>query len=387
MPAIIHCDVAIVGGGLAGGLIALALRRKHPALDIRLIEGGRSLGGNHLWSFFASDVAPADRWLVAPLISYGWTSYDVHFPAHARTLKSPYYSIESERFDQVVRAAMPDHAVMTRRKVLGASARAVVLADGDRIEAGGVIDCRGPGDLSKLDLGWQKFYGRELALAEPHALKRPVVMDATVAQIDGYRFMYALPFAATRLFLEDTYYSDTPEIDVAASARRIDAWAQARNIAVEGVTREEAGALPVAMGGDFEEYWKSGGNRVAKGGMRAGLFHPLTGYSLPDAVRLAALIGDSRDLSGAGLHTLTHGHARKTWRQRGYYRMLSAMLFRAADPGERYRILERFYRLDAGLIARFYAGQSSLFDRARVLAGKPPVPIKRALGAIRGTAR
>ncbi|MFL9840398.1 lycopene beta-cyclase CrtY [Sphingomonas sp. ST-64] len=387
MPAIIHCDVAIVGGGLAGGLIALALRRKHPTLDIRLIEGSGSIGGNHLWSFFATDVAPADRWLVAPLISYGWTSYDVHFPAHARTLKAPYYSIESERFDQVVRAAMPESAVMTRRKVLGASARAVVLADGDRVEAGGVIDCRGPGDLSKLDLGWQKFFGRELALSEPHALKRPVVMDATVAQIDGYRFMYALPFAATRLFLEDTYYSDTPEIDAAAAAKRIDAWAQARGIAVEGVTREEAGSLPVAMGGDFEEYWKSGGNRVAKGGVRAGLFHPLTGYSLPDAVRLAALIGNSRDLSGTALHALTHGHARKTWRQRSYYRMLSAMLFRAAEPGERYRILERFYRLDAGLIARFYAGQSSLFDRARVLAGKPPVPIKRALGAIRGTTR
>lgn len=387
MPAIIHCDVAIVGGGLAGGLIALALRRKHPTLDIRLIEGGRSIGGNHLWSFFASDVAPADRWLVAPLISYGWTSYDVHFPAHARTLKAAYYSIESERFDQVVRAAMPEGSVMMRRKVLGASARAVVLADGDRIEAGGVIDCRGPGDLSKLDLGWQKFVGRELALAEPHALRRPVIMDATVAQIDGYRFMYALPFAATRLFLEDTYYSDTPEVDVAACTKRIDAWASARGIAVEGVTREEAGALPIAMGGDFEEYWKSGGNRVAKAGMRAGLFQPVTGYSLPDAVRLAALIGNTRDLSGAALHDLTYGHARKAWRQRGFYRMLSAMLFRAAEPAERYRVLERFYRLDAGLVARFYGGQSSLFDRARVLAGKPPVPVKRALAAIRGPVR
>ncbi len=387
MPAIIHCDVAIVGGGLAGGLIALALRRKHPTLNIRLIEGAGTLGGNHLWSFFASDVAPADRWLVAPLISYGWTSYDVHFPAHARTLKASYYSIESDRFDRVVRAAMPEGAVMTRRKVLGASARAVVLADGDRIEAGGVIDCRGPGDLSKLDLGWQKFVGRELVLAEPHALRRPVIMDASVAQIDGYRFMYALPFAAMRLFLEDTYYSDTPDIDIAACTARIDAWVSAHGIAVHGVTRDEAGALPVAMGGDFEEYWRSGGNRVAKGGMRAGLFHPVTGYSLPDAVRLAALIGNSRDLSGSALHDLSYSHARRIWRQRGFYRMLSAMLFRAAEPGERYRVLERFYRLDAGLVARFYGARSSMFDRARVLAGKPPVPIRRALAAIRGSGK
>ncbi|MCW4462203.1 lycopene beta-cyclase CrtY [Sphingomonas sp. BT-65] len=386
MPAIIHCDVAIVGGGLAGGLIALALRKKRPELDIRIVESGERLGGNHLWSFFASDVAAADRWLVAPLISYGWTHYDVVFPGHARTLKAGYYAIESDRLDQMVRAALPAHAVMTGRKALGASARAVVLADGDRIEAGGVIDCRGPGNLAQLDLGWQKFLGREFALAEPHPLKRPLIMDATVAQADGYRFVYALPFAATRLFVEDTYYSDTPEIDTPVLRARIDDWLAARRIETEGVTREETGVLPVAMGGDFEEYWRSGGNRVAKAGMRAGLFHPLTGYSLPDAVRLARTIADASDLSGPALHELTYGYARRQWQRRGFYRMLSAMLFRAAEPEERYRILERFYRLDAGLIARFYAGQSSLLDRARVLVGKPPVPVGRALNVVKSVA-
>ncbi len=384
MPATIHCDVAIVGGGLAGGLIALALRKARPGLDVRIVEGGATLGGNHLWSFFASDVAAQDRWLVAPLISHGWTGYDVVFPGHSRTLKAGYYSIESERFDRVVRAAMPKGAVLTRRKVLGTGARTVMLANGGRIEAGGVIDCRGPGDLGKLELGWQKFVGRELDLAEPHGIARPVIMDAGVAQIDGYRFVYALPFAATRLFVEDTYYSDTPGIDRAAIGRRIAAWAQANGVQPAAVVREEVGALPVAMGGDFEGYWRSGGIGVAKAGMRAGLFHPVTGYSLPDAVRLAALIGSASDLSGGALHELTYGHARKMWRQRGFYRMLSAMLFRAAEPAERYCILERFYRLDAGLIARFYAGQSGWLDRARVLAGKPPVPIGRAVAVIRG---
>lgn len=384
MPATIHCDVAIVGGGLAGGLIALALRKARPGLDVRIVEGGAVLGGNHLWSFFASDVASKDRWLVAPLISYGWTRYDVVFPGHARTLQASYYSIESERFDRVVRAAMPKGAVLTRRKVLGTSARTVMLANGGRIEAGGVIDCRGAGDLAKLELGWQKFVGRELELAEPHHIERPRIMDAGVAQIDGYRFVYALPFAATRLFVEDTYYSDSPTIDRAALGRRIAAWAQANDVQVAAVTREEAGALPVAMGGDFEAYWRSGGIGVAKAGMRAGLFHPLTGYSLPDAVRLASAIGAASDLSGGALHELTLGHARNAWKQRGFYRMLSAMLFRAAEPAERYRLLERFYRLDAGLIARFYAGQSSWLDRARVLAGKPPVPIGRAIEVIRG---
>src|SRR3546814_9187689 len=62
-----RCDIAIVGGGLAGGLAALALAAKRPELDVRLVEAG-DVGGNHIWSFFDSDIARRDRWLVAPLV-------------------------------------------------------------------------------------------------------------------------------------------------------------------------------------------------------------------------------------------------------------------------------------------------------------------------------
>lgn len=385
MPAVISCDIAIVGAGLAGGLLVLALRKKHPHLDVRLIEASGRIGGNHVWSFFASDVADGDRWIVAPLISYGWRSHDVAFPGHRRTLDTAYYSIESDRFDAVVRATLPAKALMTHRKVLGASPTAVVLADGERVEAGGVIDARGAGDLKLLELGWQKFLGREYNLAEPHDAPRPMVMDATVAQIDGYRFLYCLPFAATRMFVEDTYYSDVPEIDDAQLGSRITAYMAGRGWLVDTLVREEIGVLPVAMGGDFEEYWRSGGNKVAKAGMRAGLFHPTTGYSLPDAIRTASLVAKAADLSGAALHDLTHRFARSMWRRRGFYRMLDRMLFKAAEPAERYRVLERFYRLDPRLIGRFYAGRSTMTDKARLLIGKPPVPIGRALAAVRGT--
>jgi len=385
MPVRIQCDVAIVGGGLAGGLIALALRAKRPDADIRLIESGR-IGGEHVWSFFASDVRQRDRWLVAPLVCHGWRGYDVAFPAHARTLDTAYYSIESERFADVVKAKLALGQLIAER-ALGVGNKAIVLANGDRVEAKGIIDARGPGDMAMLELGWQKFVGRELLLREPHALERPVVMDATVAQIDGYRFVYCLPFAATRMFVEDTYYSDTPAIDRAALSDRIDAYAAAKGWQAEAVAREEAGALPVAMGGDFDGYWRGGGAKLPKAGLRAGLFHPTTGYSLPDAVRLAVAIAGTNDLSTPALHDLTWGMAKAAWDKRRFYRMLDAMLFRAAEPEERYRILERFYRLAPGLIGRFYAGKSTLRDKARIVMGKPPVPVGRALSAIRGSVK
>ena len=385
MASTITCDVAIVGAGLAGGMIALALKAKHPTLDVRLVDAADIVGGNHLWSFFGSDVETADRSIVAPLVAHAWRGYDVHFPAHARTIDATYYSIESARLDAEVRRVLPPHALMLGRKVLGASATAVVLADGDRIEATGVIDARGPGDLSLLDLAWQKFLGRELKLGAMHKAPRPMVMDASVEQLDGYRFVYCLPFKPRRMFVEDTYYSDTPDLDLPLLRTRIDAYVAGRKWQVKAVEREESGVLPVAMGGDFEAYWRSGGARVAKAGMRAGMFHPTTGYSLPDAVRTAAMIAGLNDFSGAKLHDATHAMARATWKSRGFYRMLDTMLFRAAEPEERYRILERFYRLSPSLIGRFYAGRSTMTDKARILTGKPPVPIVRAVRAIAGS--
>jgi lycopene beta-cyclase len=385
MASTISCDVVIVGGGLAGGLVALALKGRHPQLDVRIVDADRVVGGNHIWSFFGSDVDAAHRWIVDPLIAHRWHGYDIAFPHHARAIDEPYFSIRSEKLDAAVRRALPEQALLLGRKVLGVSATAVVLTDGCRIEAKGVIDARGPGDLSTLSLGWQKFVGRELTLAAPHAAPLPRVMDATVEQIDGYRFVYCLPFADDQMFVEDTYYSDTPDLDVATLTTRIDAYAAARGWAVESEGRIESGVLPVVWGGDFDAYWRSSGKGIAKVGMRAGLFHPTTGYSLPDAVRTAALLAERRDFAGAALHDATHDLARSTWKARGFYRMLDTMLFRAAEPAERYRVLERFYRLSPHLIGRFYAGNSTLTDKARILTGKPPVPIVRALRAIAGS--
>ena len=375
----LKCDVAILGGGLAGGLIALALRRKRPELDVLLIEESATLGGNHIWSFFGPDVAGEHRWLVAPLVCHGWRGYDVKFPGHERGLEESYYSILSDRFDAYLREAIPAHNIVTGVRALAASQTNVVLENGARIEAGGVIDARGGGNVRHLRCGWQKFMGQMLHLSEPHGLTRPIVMDATVEQIDGYRFVYCLPVSPMEIFVEDTYYSDTSDLDTQALSARISAYADSKGWQVERVSRTETGALPVVYGGDFGGYWQSTGGDVAKAGTRAALFHGLTGYSLPDAVRLAAHIAEMPDLSGAALAEMSRKTSLDHWQADGFYRMLTKMLFKAAGPDERYRVLERFYTLPDGLIARFYAGKSTLMDKMRVLAGRPPVPIWRAI--------
>ena len=47
-------------------------------------------------------------------------------------------------------------------------------------------------------------------------------------------------------------------------------------------------------------------------------------------------------------------------------------------------MFERFYRLPEPLIERFYAARSTRFDKLRILSGKPPVPISRAVTALLG---
>src|SRR5580692_10405715 len=282
-------DALIVGGGLASSFIALRLKRSRPNLKIIVLEREHRIGGEHTWSHFATDVAPAISEWMGPLIVHDWPGYDVRFPAHRRTLPTHYRAITSGRL----------HAVMS--ELLGADAwlgveanevkaDSVRLVDGRRLAAPLVIDARGPRRSNRLALGWQKFLGQEVQLAEPHGLTRPIVMDATVAQLDGYRFLYVLPLAEDRLLIEDTRYSDGPALDPADLAREIAAYAAAQGWTIAEIVREENGILPIALAGDIDAYWSEAPSPVAEAGLRAALFHPTTGYSLPDAARQAETI-------------------------------------------------------------------------------------------------
>lgn len=379
MMSLRHADIAILGGGLSGGLIALALRKARPECSLLLIEQEQRLGGHHRWSFFGTDVGKAGRDLIAPMVEQAWPGYGVRFPRYRRDLSTSYYTITSARFDAVVRAALPPEAVLTGARVLAAGTGAVTLADGTRVECGAVIDARGMRHHGHLTGGWQKFVGQRLRLAHPHGLARPIVMDAGVEQIDGFRFVYCLPLAPDEIFIEDTYYSDSPTIDQPALALRIAAYARAQGWMIEAVLDEERGVLPVVAGGDWEGFWRSSGGHGARAGTRAGLFHPVTGYSLPEALRQALALARQDDLSHEALADFSRNWAEQHWRKGRFARTLSAMLFLAAPPMDRYRMLEHFYGLDSGLIERFYAGKSTRLDRLRVFAGRPPVPVTRAL--------
>jgi lycopene beta-cyclase len=372
-------DLVLVGAGLANGLLAYRLAQRRPELSLLVIESGSHPGGNHTWSFHESDLSAAETAWVEPFVVHRWPGYEVAFPGVSRRVGIGYRSVTSERFSHILAKTLGER-LRCVAKATRVDRQRVELRGGEEIRAGAVLDGRGPTATLALDLAFQKFLGLEVRLARPHGLDRPILMDATVEQFDGYRFVYVLPLDRDRLLIEDTYYADAPALNAAALRGRIEAYAAARGWEVREVLREEAGVLPIALGGNIDAFWNEGAPGLPRSGLRAALFHPTTGYSLPEAVRLADHVAALPDLSAERLFAETRAWSMKRWRRHSFFRLLNRMLFRAGAPAERFRVLSRFYTLPEPAIRRFYAGALSPLDKVRLLAGKPPVPV---LGAVR----
>ena len=373
-------DVILVGAGLANGLIALRLRQLQPQLKCLLLESHAHPAGNHTWSFHQRDLSAAQEAWMQPLISARWPGYQVRFPAFSRDFSGDYCSITSEEFAQHLYRATGDD-LWINTPVNAVTPTSVTLADGRELAASVVIDGRGMQHTPHLQLGYQAFVGQEWQLAKPHGLQQPILMDASVQQPRGYRFVYVLPFSTDRLLIEDTHYINQPTLADTAARQNIADYAQQHGWALSMLLREERGALPITLSGDIEPFWQQQRGQPCSG-LRAGLFHATTGYSLPAAVTIADLVARALPCNANLLSQQIEQFARQQWRAQRFFRQLNRMLFLAGEPEQRWRVMQRFYRLDAELIGRFYAGQLRLSDKIRILSGKPPVPIGAALRAL-----
>lgn len=378
-------DYLLVGGGLGNALIALALFDARPGLRVGLVEQRGSLGGNHVWCFHAGDVDSAARPFVSRLVSARWPRYEVRFPELARTLEEPYAAVRSERLNQVVQEAFIGRTgsrLFLDARAVRVTDRSVTLETGQELHARTVIESRGPEALNTGPrAGYQKFLGLELKLRRPAPIDHPLLMDALVPQRDGFRFLYALPFAPDRVLLEDTYFSDSPELDRERLEAEILGYAEKNGFHIDYVAREETGVLPLPTRLPKLDNPAPNGPLVA--GYQGAWFHPVTGYSFPVAARLASAIAQA---DPAALRAQVWPMlVREQRSQLRFCLLLNQLFFTAFAPGERRNVIERFYRLPPDAVRRFYAMTLTHADRARILCGRPPrgFSLKRALSGSR----
>ena len=383
----IQPDMIIVGAGLSGLLTAWRCLDVNPELSVMVIEASDKIAGDHTWSFNLTDVDESLRDWIKPFIAYQWESYDVKFPRRERTLDITYCTGNSD----TLRACVQPHIesgrfkVKLNRRVKDLTSNHVILDGGEKLSAECVLDARGFEPNDNVFLGYQKFVGRTIRTKEPHGLKRPIIMDATVEQLGGYRFVYCLPFTEHEVLVEDTYYTDGAGLSENEVAARVDDYINAKGWSDHELVRQEKGVLPITLAVDdtYGTDVTEGEDKPVQLGMTGGYYHAVTGYSLPEAVKSAEVVSDmisknKPDFGNAVLHEMIY-HKADHYYEENFMRLLNRMLFRAAEPEKRYQVLERFYGLNEGLVERFYRNRLTKKDKLRILAGKPPVPVTKAL--------
>lgn len=383
-------DVIFIGGGLAAGLSALLLQEKRPELKVLILEARDldTLSLPQTWSFqtLPEAIDPSQsksfsqvrsNWL-GRLVRRSWTGYDVRFPGLNRRLDIPYHSIRSQDFWAHLKKELGS-SLLDASPVKGVKGTSVTLADKTQFEAKRIIDSRGWAKDAFPIAGYQKFVGLNLKLKKAHGLKEPILMDATVAQVDGFRFMYTLPWDEQNLLIEDTHYSNDDALDIPHYRSEILAYAKAQGWEVESIGEMEKGALALPSYSKENFFAERLSPGTAQLGVRAGLFHATTGYSIYDAVLGAEQLLKSIDLKADALETSLSRYSDERWEAQEFYRRLNNMLFFAALPDKRYKVLERFYQHDSDLISRFYAGKTNTQDKFRIMSGKPPIAMKQAI--------
>ena len=392
-------DILFVGGGLANVLAARAISLRNPIIRMGIVERHDQLGvagSSHTWSFHVSDICKMsefDRHWLRPYVSKIWNAtpgYAVRFPQLRRSIELSYGSIRSERFHEVVLTERFAE-FLWNKEVVGLSACEVRLADGAALSARLVVDGRGwtANHGGTWPMGYQKFLGQFIRTDGPHGMKSPVLMDGTVEQDDGFHFVYVLPFSEDLLLVEDTYYSLSKELRPAVLRQRIRNWLEKEGITAGTVEGEETGVLPIPLSGRGEPDFLPGeGDSIVSLGLGAGLFHPVTGYSLVHAVRAAEILAELIENKGinswASIPSSMARYSRREWRKGAFLRRLNNMFFMAAPPQERYKILEKFYRHEHRVIERFYGNRLSVRDKLAIVSGKPPVAVGPALRAFFG---
>ena len=379
----LDCDVAVLGGGLAG--LSLAVRLAG-ARDLRVVvlEPRAAYSRDRTWCYWHLLDHP-----FAEAVSARWSSWEVsrvHRGQRRTAVQScpdmPYEMIPADRLYAAARAAIGRASNVDLR--LGCAVtglveeprRVAVDTTGGRLFARYVFDSRPPPAGNGRGLV-QRFLGQEVKANRPvFDPGRATLMDFAVRQRAGaVRFLYVLPTSPETALVEDTWLASADAVLPDHRLAIRDYLAERYGLDGYEVEFEEEGAIP--MDPDLQAPRSTG--RVLPIGTAGGAVKPSSGYAFLGIQRMTAAL--ARDLLA--------GREPEPFRPRSDpLRWMDAVLLDAIAAAPE-RAPELFGSLFEGCapgpLVRFLNELGSAADIGRVVAAMPKRPMMTA--ALRASTR
>jgi lycopene beta-cyclase len=278
--------IAILGAGLTGSLIALALAKRRPDVDFILIEQQPQFGGGAVGPFFLSSIPLASGWLIDPLVVHEWAGYHVAVPGLSRVLPGRTAFPVSEQIHAEIIERVPPERYRLGAQAAELRGGTIALADGEQIPVSMVLDARGHAPRSTAGSAWCQTSSRLVLLPREHELDRPILIDATFPETDWSFFQY-WPVAPHMLLIQLVRHSQDPAI------RQVDEnilGPEQGSLVSESVTLRPL--LPEAPAARA----RPDCGLLCVDGWRAAMWNPILPSPVSGAVRIAEAIAGARDV-------------------------------------------------------------------------------------------
>jgi lycopene beta-cyclase len=371
-------EFVILGAGCSGLSLCYYLLERGVDASILVLDRKRTFQDDRTWCFWDVEPTPFTQFAIKE-----WRSWDFLSAGRSvtqTTNRYPYKCLTGRDFYEHTLARLAESPNVTLR--LGEEVGGCTEENGEvRVETSGgtlrsrqVFDGRGlpPGspafEEARRRTVWvpQKFLGLRIQTRKPvFDTERCTLMDFSVDQSRGLRFVYVLPMGEREALVENVYLS---EADVSQAEHRAEIGVYLEIIyglsADEyEVLGEERGYIPMTD----HAFPRRLGERIHNIGMLGGETRPSTGYTFLRIQRhcraLAAAV-----VSGADPPESTH-HRRLD--------LLDSLFLRFVRerPGE---CPEVYRRMFAGVppdsLVRFLTEKSTPLDEARLIRALPKTP-------------
>lgn len=373
MPQTADVDLVILGAGLAGLSLALALTQQKSSLRVQLIEPRMQYEDDRTWSFWAPDDHP-----LATVVSKRWTRWAYGHLGQSTQIAqhhtTPYQTIESARFYQWATEEIARNAHIELS--LGESASGLtrhqhlwqVTTDKRIITADLVMDTRPPTHqhFEKSQM-FQCFVGETLSL--------PGAFDADVAELmtdmhtdeHGFVFTYVLPFSQDHALVEATRFTNHP-VDTAILEADLLAIKQRRGWMQASVSRTEHAILPMGLPIRLPK-----APNLARAGLGAGGLRAASGYGF---LRIQNWARQCAHHLIEHRSVLSHPPEPRiqAWMDALFLDVLRREPHHAADI-----FFKLYHRVSMDVLIRFMSDQSTLMDKLKVISSLPSGPFLRAI--------